>query len=133
MSEDKSYFCKVETTNDELGIVFGYGIISKVNGENYVDTQNDHIPEDAMVEAAADFMQNSRISDVMHDFKEDGNVVFAFPLTTEIAKSLNIETERTGLLIGMRPSKEVFEKFKKGEFTGFSIGGKRITTERADG
>jgi hypothetical protein len=57
--------------------------------------------------------------------------VFAFPLTTEIAKSLGITTKQTGLLIAMRPSESVLSKFKDGTYTGFSIGGGYGTLEEA--
>lgn len=124
--------------NDELGLVFGFAILCKVDGEPYIDLQNDHVPEDAMLKAATDFMLHSQISGDMHarsDDKEpipDGRVVFAFPLTEEIAKSLDIETQRTGLLIAMKPSPEVLKKFKDGTYTGFSIGGSYGMTEEAE-
>lgn len=119
-------FYKVD---EELGLVLGFGIVCTVDGEPYFDVQGDHIPDAAMIKAAADFMVNSRATTEMHVESDGGTVVFAFPLTDDIAKAFDIQTSRTGLLIGMRPSPEVFEKFRKGEFTGFSIGGKRIDEE----
>lgn len=117
--------CKVD---DSLGLVLGWGIVCKVDGQDYYDLQGDHITEDSMVSAAADFMQNSRIAKDMHipgkDGELPGSVVFAFPLTTEIAKSFGIQTNQTGLLVGMRPGNdEILNKFRTGEYTGFSIGG----------
>ena len=53
----------------------------------------------------------------------DGRIPFVFPLTAEIAKSMGIITERTGLMIGMKPSPEGLAKFKAGTYKGFSIGG----------
>ncbi len=111
--------CKVDP---ELGLVFGFAIICKVDGVNYFDTQGDHIPERAMLKASMAFMKSERTSTDMHE-GDDGQVVFAFPLTAEVAKALEIETEKTGLLIAMQPSPEVFAKFKDGTYTGFSIGG----------
>ncbi len=109
--------------DEELGLVFGFAMVCKEGGEDYFDLQGDNIPEDVLLKAATDFMQNSRAADDMHDGEQMGTVVFAFPLTGEIAKSLDIETQRTGLLIAMKPSADVFEKFKDGTYTGFSIGG----------
>lgn len=126
---------EVIKTSDELGLVFGLAIVCLEDGKPYFDSYGDHVPEDVMLKHAADFMANSRISTDMHaraDGKpvQDGSVVFAFPFTTEIAKSLGIETvKRTGLLIGMKPSPAVFKKFKSGEYTGFSIGGFRGVDE----
>lgn len=110
--------------SDELGIVFGFAIVCKQDGEAYYDLHDDHIPEPAMLEAAADFMQTDRVMLDMHAGEAKGQVVFAFPLTTEIAKSLGIETRQTGLLIGMKPSDPaILDKFRSGEYSGFSIGG----------
>lgn len=85
-----------------------------------------------MLEAAADFMEHSRVHGEMHQSRDSGPVVFAFPLTEEIAKIFDIETPRTGLLVAVRPSPEVLEKFRSGEYTGFSIGGRRLEDEDVD-
>ena len=118
---------KVDTN---LGLVFGYAIVCQQNGEDYFDKQGDHIPEDSMLKAATDFMLNSRAAKEMHAGERQGDIVFAFPLTSEIAKALGIETEKTGLLIAMKPSSPgVLEKFRDGTYRGFSIGGKRLQSE----
>jgi hypothetical protein len=128
----------LQTTNivkvdEALGLVFGFAIVSKEDGEDYFDVQGDHIPEDAMLKAATDFMQHSRTAKEMHQGDRAGEVVFAFPLTTDIAESLDITTKRTGLLIAMKPNDdEMLRKFRDGELTGFSIGGRRIKDEEVD-
>lgn len=126
-------FVKVD---DGLGLVFGFAIICKKDGEDYYDLHDDHAPEESMLEAATDFMLKSRVAGDMHERDDEdnpvaaGNVVFAFPLTTDIAKSLNITTNTTGLLIAMKPDDpKVLEKFKSGEYTGFSIGGSYVENE----
>lgn len=125
--EASTEFLKVE---ESLGLVFGYAIICKDNGEDYFDVQGDHIPEDAMLKAAADFMQKSRVSKDMHTGEQTGSVVFAFPLTTEIAKAMGIQTNKTGLMIAIKPdSASILEKYKSGTYSGFSIGGKRVRDE----
>lgn len=120
---------EVAKVDEALGLVFGFAIVCKVDGEPYVDVQNDHIPEDAMLKAGADFMLNSRVAKEMHEGDKIGDVVFAFPLTEDIAKALDIATKKTGLLIAMKPSAGVLAKFKSGELAGFSIGGRRIKDE----
>ena len=140
MSTDFQSFGKAQVlkVHKKLGLVVGYAIVSKIKGEEYYDFHGDHIPEDAMLKASIQFMKNSRISGDMHSREmdgsptRDGEVVFAFPLTGDIAKSLNIETEKTGLLVGLMPSASVLEKFESGEYTGFSIGGNRISEEEVD-
>lgn len=112
-----------------LGLVMGWAIVCKKDGADYFDVQGDHIPETAMLKAAADFMQHSRVAKEMHAGDQVGDVVFAWPMTTEMAKALGIETRTTGLLIAMKPAAEVLTKFKDGTYTGFSIGGMRVRDE----
>jgi hypothetical protein len=123
--------CSVAKVDKRLGLVFGFAIVSKQDGNEYFDLQGDHIPEGAMLEAATDFMLHSRVAKEMHVGSEKGTVVFAFPLTTDIAKALDIQTKTTGLLIAMKPTAEVLGKYADGTYTGFSIGGSRITDEAA--
>lgn len=120
---------RVEVTkvDESLGIVFGYAIVSKIDGEEYYDTQGDHIPEESMLRATADFMSGRRTAKVMHKGGRAGQVVFGFPLTQEIASALDISVRKTGFVVGMRPDDpDVLEKFRDGELTGFSIGGRRV-------
>ena len=117
-------FCEVVKVDSSLGLVFGWGIICKVGGEEYYDSHLDHIPEDVMVEASSDFMENSRACKSMHFGPVNGTLVHSFPLTTEIAKAMGIETKQTGWMVAMKPSDEtVLQKFRSGEYSGFSIGG----------
>jgi len=126
---------KIIKVDDSLGLVFGYGMVCSKGGEEYFDTQGDAITEKAMVEAACDFMLHSRVSGDMHKAgadgkaEQDGQVVFAFPLTADIAKAFGIATDTLGLMVAVKPSSDVFAKFKSGEYSGFSIGGARIEEE----
>ncbi len=114
---------RVIKVDEDLGLVFGFAIICKEDGEPYFDLQGDHIPEPLMLESALDFMQKSRRADDMHDEAEQGSVVFSFPFTQAVADALGIVTKQTGWLVGMKPSPEVFKLYKSGERRGFSIGG----------
>lgn len=115
--------------DDSLGLVFGWAIVCKEKGTEYFDVQGDHIPEDAMLKAAADFMSDHRVAKEMHWGDQVGKYVFAWPMTAEIAKAMGIQTDKTGLMVCAKFSPEVFDKFKRGELTGFSIGGQRIRDE----
>lgn len=120
----------VQKVDEGLGLVMGFALICKQNDEDYFDLQGDHIPEDAMLEAATDFMLNSRKALEMHQGEQMGEVVFAFPLTTDVAEAFGITTKTTGLMIAMKPdSDEVLEKFRTGEYRGFSMGGKYVENE----
>lgn len=122
--------------DEALGLVFGWAIICKENGEDYFDLNVDragplkgkrvpeNIPEDVMLKAALDFAaETERPGNEMHVGQAKGTHVFIFPLTTEIAKALDIETKRTGLLIAYQPPPDVLAKYASGEYTGFSIEG----------
>ena len=119
--------------DDTLGIVFGWAIISKIKGEPYFDTQGDHIPEDAMLKATVNFMASDPVLGDMHKEAEGGTIIFAFPMTEEIAKSYGITTDQTGLMIGAKPENpETLAKFKDGTYTGFSIGGRVGVAEEVE-
>lgn len=114
---------EVQKVDASLGLVFGFAMVCKVDGEPYFDLQDEHIPEDVMLKGSLAFMQGARTAKEMHAGAPVGTVIYAFPLTTDIAKSLGIETKKTGLLVAMRPSQDVLAKFVDGSYKGFSIGG----------
>lgn len=128
--------------NKSLGLVFGWAMICKKDGKDYYDLNVDsdsgkrvpeHITESAMLNSSVEFMENSRVAKDMHKGEAQGTVVFAFPLTTDIAKAMGLNTATTGLMVAIKPrSKELLEKFASGEYTGFSIGGKRVTVEEVE-
>jgi hypothetical protein len=130
---EKFYKADVAKVDAELGLVFGWAIVCKVDAEPFFDSQGDHIPEESMLLAASDFMEHSRVAKEMHDGEQVGDFVFAFPLTSEVAKAMDITTKYTGLMVAMKPSSPaVLEKFRDGTYTGFSIGGSRVKDEDVD-
>jgi hypothetical protein len=128
---------RIAKVDQALGLVMGYAVICKIDGQPYYDLNLDpdgqrvpeHIPEEAMLKASVDFMQNSRIGNEMHGGGDKGTFVFAFPLTTDIAKAMGVETRTTGLMVAYKPPPEVLAKFVDGTYKGFSIEGRRITVE----
>jgi hypothetical protein len=113
----------VAKIDDEAGVVFGFAFTSTVDGKPYFDAQGDAIDESDIVKVALDFALAGAPSDEMHNEQASGRVAFLYPLTADIAKALQIDTKRTGLLAGIKPAPAVLAKFKSGEYTGFSIGG----------
>ena len=112
--------CKVNT---DQGLVFGYACVCTVDGQPYFDLQDEHIPEDVMLDFATDFMKHSRQAKAMHEGDAIGEVLYALPMTADLAKALDITVKKTGLIIGMSPDEVSMKKFADGEFKGFSIGG----------
>lgn len=129
----KTTIAKADTS---LGLIFGWGIVCKVGGEEYFDLQDDHITEEAMLEGTTDFMKAERVAMDMHLGEEailPGLITHSFPLTEEIAKSFGISCDRSGWMVAMEPQDpEVVEKFAKGEYTGFSIGGVCLEGEEVE-
>ena len=105
------------------GLAIGHSIICTIQGEPYFDLQDDHIPDEVMLDAAVEFAKSERPAEVMHNGVPIGTIRFMFPLTAEIAKALGIQSEMTGLLIAMEPDEETFGRIESGELTGFSIRG----------
>lgn len=137
-------FLKVEESH---GLIIGFSIVCEEDGEPYYDLGQvingvrvrDHITPAAMLKAAIEFMADSRVASDMHERDADGNpvkcgdVLCAFPLTAEIAASLDIVTKRTGLLVAIKPSDPaVLDKARKGEYRGFSIGGRVVRGRMAE-
>ena len=128
---------KIVKVDSSLGLVLGFGIICKIDGQPYYDLNRDadgtsvpeHIPEDAMLKSSLDFMQHSRLGNEMHEGPDKGQYVFAFPLTEEIAKAMGLQTKMTGLMVGYAPPPDVLAKFIDGTYTGFSIQGRRVLIE----
>lgn len=118
--------CTVAKVDESLGLVFGWAIVCTEDGDPYVDTQGDYIPDRAMLKAATKFAKGARQGGDMHSC-DDGVIVHQFPLTAEVAKAFGIKCDKTGLMIAMEPFDHTLAKFKNGERTGFSIGGRRIT------
>lgn len=111
--------------DQSLGLVFGYAMVCKIDGEDHYDLQGHHIPEDTMLRALTKFMSDgAAIAKEMHTGDAVGKYVFAFPMTTDIAKALDIEVKQTGAIVAMKSDNaSTLAKFASGEFTGFSIGG----------
>lgn len=64
-----------------------------------------------------------RASKDMHEGEDVQQVVQMLPVTEELAKALEWDIPKTGLVIGLKPTAEVLAMYKSGKRTGFSIGG----------
>lgn len=115
---------EVAKVDDRLGLIIGYAIVCKVDGEEYVDLQGDVVPEEVALKAALDFMLTKREARDGHGAERAGDVVFAFPLISDVADALQISTRKTGLIVGIKPSDPaLLDKCRSGAYSGLSIGG----------
>lgn len=136
MSEQlqKQYKIKVEKVDRTHGVVLGFGCICRKSGAAYFDTHGEHLPEDEMFNAAVDFMKGDRLAKLQHEEGSDiGRVIFAYPLTEDIAKAHDIECDTSGLLIGIQvEDKEALKALRSGALAGFSFGGSCTHKEIVD-
>lgn len=155
-AENASKIVKVNevlNVDTEHGLVFGYAIVCKVLNETTgefedyydlnVDTEGvhkgkrvpEHITEDCMFKAAVDIAETGvqLAGNDMHAGPDVGSYYFKFPVTEEMAKSLDWKVKKTGLVVGYHPGDEdVLAKFKNGTYTGFSIEGARVESEELE-
>lgn len=110
--------------DDEQRMVYGWASVISEKGKSYVDSQGDMIDADTLVKATTEFMASARMAKAMHEGNMVGEVLHSFPLVNELAKSLGIESEREGWIVGVKiGDDEVWKSVKDGTFRAFSIGG----------
>lgn len=123
MSTDFITTSSIAKADETLGLVFGYAMVSKIDGKPHFDLHGHHIPDETIVKSLFKFASKP-VAKEMHSGEAIGEFVFLFPLTEDIAKSLDIQAKQYGALVAMKPySNDIVQKFVSGEYTGFSIGG----------
>lgn len=127
-NENKSIEVAVLKVDEDLRLVFGMALVSKVKKadgtwDTYRDVHGDHIPEGVVLKSALDFMNSGNPElDIMHNEQKVGEFVFMFPMTEEVAESYGLDVVKTGLYVGARvDDDDALERFRSGELTGFSI------------
>lgn len=115
---------KVSKRSDAQRIVWGWASVSTIDGKPFYDHHGDYWPPEEMLKTANEFMKDVRTLKAMHTGKQIGRVIHSFPLTAEIAKAFDITTDKEGWIVGTYVEDDAeWEKAKRGEFPGFSIGG----------
>lgn len=121
---EKQITGEILKSDDEARMVYGWASVISQNGDPVVDIQGDVIKADELVNATTEFMKSVRNAKMMHSGGKIGTVVHSFPLTSEIAKSLGIDTAREGWIVGMHVEDDaVWKSVKNGSLSAFSIGG----------
>lgn len=119
--------------SEEQQMCYGWASVISVDGEPVIDIQGDIIDAAELEKASTEFMIDVRHAMEMHQRDENrkiqpemirGMVVHSFPLTADIAKSLGIETDREGWIVGVKVTDPVvWAKVKDGTYKAFSFGG----------
>lgn len=135
MADTSTFSCDVKVTkvDDRLGVIFGFAIVSHEDGEPYYDLQGDFLTEECVLKAALRFADSERRGEENHEGTAVGDVPFIFPLVSDVAKSMDIQSSRSGLMIGFRPhDPRILKGFMDGEYTGFSIGGRILASSEPE-
>ncbi len=127
-SGDFEIFVPISKMDDEQQIVFGWGSVTKVNGQPVVDTQGDIIEDMELEKAVYDFMTVPKHDEMHKRIVPDSKIVESFVVTDEkLAKMFPGETVPQGFRgwwLGVKiADTEMYQKHKTGEYTGFSITG----------
>lgn len=125
---------RVQKVDEGRRLVLGWAMVAVDKGKLYVDHDGSYIPQDVILDAAIDFMLNSRVSDEMHAEIKKGATVFAWPFLDGYSDGFALPADGTrGLAVGVQFSPAVFAKFQSGEYTGFSGGGEAMALFMKDG
>jgi cation transport regulator ChaB len=133
-SVDVGLFVQVEKIDEEKQIVFGWGSVTSVNGQTYIDKQEDIIEDLELEKAVYEFMQ-APMHDEMHQRVVPSSVfVESVVITDEKLQKMfpgqPLPIGKRGWWVGIHiADQELFQKHKSGEYTGFSITGRAIREE----
>lgn len=112
------------TTDSEHRVVYGWASVISEDGKDVEDLQGDIIKASELVYATTEFMKSARDAKMMHAGDPVGQVVHSFPFTSDIAKSLGIESNREGWIVGVYVADDaVWKAVKDKTLSAFSIGG----------
>lgn len=136
LSKKDTQMSKFETVGEvtkidtEQRVVYGFASVVTKGGEVVVDRQGDVITAQEMEKAATEFMLGARNGLTMHKGEPTTTIVHSMPLTKQIMDSFGLQCDKEGWLIAVKVhDDETWDRMKKGEFTGFSIGGRARKVE----
>lgn len=122
----KSYTFKINKTNSERQIAFGFAMFSETaDGEKVVDLQGDTITPEELESLAYNYVKNHRDVGQMHMTSGEGCVVESMVFTRDKIEALGLGPNVpvawwVGLYI---KDPEVWARVKSGEYKAFSIEG----------
>lgn len=125
MSEDVTKTADILKVDTERRIVWGWASVCTMKGDLVTDRQGDRIAPSQMEKMADRFMRSARAAKAMHYGDDVGEVIHSFPMTKELADAFGIQSDREGWITGTYiKSDEEWDKVRKGEYKGLSIGGR---------
>jgi len=107
---------------------FGWGLVNKINGELFEDSQGDLVEDYELEKAVYDFMLVPKHDEMHKRIVPTSKVVESFVVTDEKLSKMfpgeSIPQGKRGWWIGIKIyDKEIYKKHQTGEYSGFSITG----------
>ena len=126
--DDFSIYIPISKMDDEQQIVFGWGLVNKINGELFEDSQGDLVEDYELEKAVYDFMLVPKHDEMHKRIVPTSKVVESFVVTDEKLSKMfpgeSIPQGKRGWWIGIKIyDKEIYKKHQTGEYSGFSITG----------
>ena len=119
----------IQKLDEDQRLIYGWASIIEENGNIVVDKQGDIIETQDLVNAAHDYIIESREAHEMHEGVVKGKTVESIVFTKEVQKALGIDLNKVGWFICQKIDDDnTWEAVKSGRIKSFSIGGhgKRI-------
>jgi hypothetical protein len=104
--------------DDEQRLVYGLVLVPDVE-----DLQGDIVSKEDIEEAAHDYLVNSRLIKAQHRSPTDAEVVESYIATQDTPIGNGIAPAGSWLMTTKVHSNAMWQAIKKGEITGYSIGG----------
>lgn len=126
VKDDAEFYAEFSKFDDDKKQVFGWASIVSKDGKTVVDRQMDTITPDDLETAAYSYVLKSRDGGEMHKRRGVATLVESFVVTPEKVSKLGLPEDSlpTGWWVGFQiKDDEVWDKVKKGHYTGFSIHG----------
>lgn len=125
-TDGTEFYAEFSKLDDDKKQVFGWASIVAKDGKTVVDRQRDTITPDDLETAAYSYVLKSRDGGEMHKRRGVATLVESFVITPEKVSKLGLPDNSlpTGWWVGFQINDDdVWDKVKKGQYTGFSIHG----------
>lgn len=112
----------------KLGVYFAWGAFSRRDGEEFIDSHGDRIPDDELVAGALSLAKSAQLGHE-HDGTITGSVPLVMPMAEDIQAALDITSPHAGLIVGFTPTAELAASLDAGEPWQMSIEGTAVADE----
>ena len=137
MKNDIELECEFSKVDADKRQVFGYASVVKINGEDVVDKQGDHIDIEELEKSAYDYVIKSRKGGNMHRRSGDepvhvSDMIESFVLTPEKIEKMGLpEDTPLAWWVGFKVNDdETWDEIKSGQKKAFSVHGRGNRVEK---